>query len=63
MISCRNIKMIKKKNVLIIILIGILCAYGILGLSENSFAQPLAGKCGDAICDDFEKGASGCLPC
>src|SRR3989338_696317 len=48
--------MTKTKNVLIIIISGILCGYNILGLNKNGFAQPLSGKCGDNICDDFEKG-------
>ena len=47
--------MTKTKKVLIIILSGIFCAYGIFGLNKNGVAQPLTGKCGDAICDDFEK--------
>ena len=45
----------KTKNVLIIIISGLLCVYSILGLNGNSCAQPLTGKCGDGICDDFEK--------
>ena len=47
--------MMKTKNVLIIIISGLLCVYSILGLNGNSCAQPLTGKCGDGICDDFEK--------
>ena len=47
--------MMRMKSVLRIALSGILCAYSILGLNKNSFAQPLTGKCGDGICDDFEK--------
>lgn len=45
----------RTKNVLIIIMSGLFCAYSILELNKNSFAQPLTGKCGDGICDDFEK--------
>ena len=47
--------MIKTRNVLMIIMSGLLCAYGMLGLNRDAFAQPLTGKCGDGICDDFEK--------
>ena len=52
----------RTKNVLIIIISGILCAYNILGLNKNSFAQPLTGKCGDDICDDFERTRSNLCP-
>src|SRR3989338_4320757 len=54
--------MTKTKNVLIVIMSGILCACGILGLNKNSFAQPLTGKCGDGICDDFERTRSNLCP-
>ena len=54
--------MTKTKNVLIIALSGLLCAYGILGLNKNSYAQPLTGKCGDGICDDFERTRSNLCP-
>ena len=54
--------MARKKSVLIIAMSGLLCAYGILGLYRNSFAQPLTGKCGDGICDDFERTRSNLCP-
>lgn len=47
--------MLKTKNVLIMIMGGVLCVYGVVGLHKNSCAQPPTGKCGDGICDDFEK--------
>lgn len=53
--SVPNSKMMKAKNVLMIVLSGLSCAFIMLGLNNNCFAQPLTGKCGDGICDDFEK--------
>lgn len=45
----------KKIRNLLIVIIGLSCIYDILTLNRNVFAQPLTGKCGDGICDDFEK--------
>ena len=49
--------MIKARYILPIIAAGV-----ILRVCGNGFAQPLTGKCGDGICDDFEKAHSNLCP-
>ncbi len=54
--------MMKEMRNLLIIIIGLFSIYSISILNKDVFAQPLAGKCGDSICDDFEKALPDACP-